>query len=181
MPEVLRVFKKPRSPLLKAGNGDNGHGLKSRDSSPDTNRPAALTLESASLAKPLITRLRLQDCPSLVEALIDSGAMANFVSKRVLDFLGLGSMTYAVSPRPLVLAAKTTLASPWVSRGINLDLSMRSWRDKVEFYVVEGLHRDMILGLPFIQEHSHFINWKTLEFDPNPGSLELLETTTLIA
>lgn len=102
-----------------------------------------------------------------VEALLDSGASACFISDQLARALRLERKL--CKPREVqsvhdIEVTTETVAVP-VRRG--------AWQTEVTAYVLKGMtHRELLLGMPFFEQYGDFISWSRKEFEPPGWSAE---------
>ncbi|KZT31119.1 hypothetical protein SISSUDRAFT_1133640 [Sistotremastrum suecicum HHB10207 ss-3] len=115
------------------------------------------------LPKPVIIETRIDSNP--VRTLIDSGSMADFMSTTLADQLKVKRITLA-TPLPLQLAVKGSRSK------INVVAAVRFQYQEIDcektFYIVNLEHYDLILGTPFLWQHSALAPVPTCE-----GSIQL--------
>jgi hypothetical protein len=106
-------------------------------------------------------------------ALMDSGAMENFINKGTVKWLRLG--TKALSPpRPVFNVDGTHNKAGTINKTIHLYVMLGDMEQCLQFYVTDLGKDRMILGYPWLKTFNPEINWAAAKMK---GRLKV-ETTT---
>ena len=110
----------------------------------------------------LILSARAEGKPARI--MIDTGATGNYISTR---FVGRQRLTAKLKPRPyhLSLADGTPIQENdgRVKHEVQLDqLVIGRHRETITMDMID-IPQDAILGIPWLQQHSPVVNWKTRE------------------
>ena len=106
--------------------------------------------------------VKVNDIP--VNALIDSGCVGDFIS---VDFVKkYGIKMYPTDPKVLVTATKTNSYSSLLGQ-ISINFRYQHINEERKFGVLDLNTQDLILGIPFLEDHQPEIDWinKSLKFN----------------
>ena len=95
-------------------------------------------------------------------ALVDSGASTTFISKRLVNELGMRTKRFSQSI-PLLNIDRTTNNSGSITHYIELTLAIphaRGHISKTIFAVTNIDDQDIIIGIDWLKQHNPEINWK---------------------
>ena len=101
-----------------------------------------------TLPKPIVVMVEVNGKP--VQALIDTGSMADFLSTTIVDQLGLNKEILA-KPLPVQLAVHGSRSK--INCCVSVDFKYQEIECKWRFDVVNLDNYDMILGTPFLFQH----------------------------
>ncbi|MGH7240308.1 MAG: pol polyprotein, partial [Candidatus Saccharimonadales bacterium] len=90
--------------------------------------------------------------------LIDSGASANFVSKKWCEAQGAGVVALDKGVEVRLADGALSLATQYLENG---EIHMGQYKDKISFVLLELTNADAILGLPWLKAIKPFIDWDT--------------------
>jgi hypothetical protein len=93
-----------------------------------------------------------------VEALIDSGATANFISRRYVQTHNLAVSAHGQSATVSFPDGSTAQTSSTVIA----TLRFKNFKFQAELWVVDAPNYDVILGFPWLQQYNPDIDWSTL-------------------
>ena len=98
------------------------------------------------------------------EALVDSGATANFIDKSFVERNHLVTNRLA-TPHPVKNVDGTPNADGPIREFIRAYMEIGSHKTENYFYVTNLGDKDMILGYKYLYEHNPTINWRTGEWE----------------
>ena len=99
-----------------------------------------------------------------MEALVDSGASLNFISRDCAERLGLLPKTKDTHLEVFGVDGKRLNEGKPVKKACGVDVALQSTAQPTpyDFYVLEGLKMDVVLGLPWLRTENPIINWQNL-------------------
>jgi hypothetical protein len=97
-----------------------------------------------------------------ISALVDTGANSQYISRRLLQELGMESKTKRCKAPLLVSSAFNNKYT--INEAITLTLKANQWIRPVRFFVLNDCPADAILGLPFIDKYAEEFDWKRKTF-----------------
>ena len=97
-----------------------------------------------------------------IEAMIDSGASENFISKEFVDKNGIFRIKLK-NPVKIELATRAkSILILYETEDIKMNIGNHS--EVLRFLVVTGLQEDLILGRPWLNKHNPVIDWNANKF-----------------
>jgi hypothetical protein len=152
----LQWIKKRKTPV-EAGRST---GFVRPSSSPANSRVCLALGTSAvpNTSNMLVFEALLHDGTSL-QALVDTGASENFISKSCIERLGL-SQRVVISAKDIVIRLATGITKVEPQRIIRLKISLQGFNGIEEFFVLDMDDKyDIIVGMPWLRRHAPQIDW----------------------
>src|SRR5579863_8511913 len=118
-------------------------------------RTACVTLPRAMQIPMFISGVR-----KVENALIDSGAMDNFLTPKLAQRLGLKIQKLQI-PKPILTVDRSEHVQGNITKFVNLRIRLGDQVRQQMFYVATLGQDRAILGFPFLQKFNPQINWKT--------------------
>jgi hypothetical protein len=118
------------------------------------------------IKKPITVDLKIKtkDSTKSIRGLVDSGASGNFVTRTLIENLGLSDKIRAAPPLQVVDARGTTsYSSEAIALPTVVDLVRTKLAIVIDCYVVDTLKRDLYLGAPFILAYEDHFSFKELD------------------
>ena len=94
-----------------------------------------------------------------INAMVDSGATEDFIDSEVCKKHGI-KMIKAKNPREIYLADGKPSAMGPVTHRTEVPMDISNHRESATFQVANLQHHEVILGMPWLQEHNPTIDWK---------------------
>jgi hypothetical protein len=91
-------------------------------------------------------------------ALVDSGAMENFIDKGTVKWLQLGTKVLS-PPRPVFNVDRTHKKAGTINETIHLYVTLGDMEQRLQFYVTNLGKDRMILGYPWLKTFNPEIDW----------------------
>jgi hypothetical protein len=120
--------------------------------------------------------VHLKDHQTEELALIDSGAMENFLDYRTVKRIGVGTQKLE-QPRPIINADGTPNGKGALTRCVELMITHNGKEEQQCFYVADLGTDRVILGFPWLREWNPKINWPTKKLE---GGAVSAKTMTLL-
>ena len=184
-----KARRKDPHPLYGQGHEDTFSFNRARSGSPDLSqdirgtKKAAPTLRTAGIRKRPEIRISVQlstlDTQETFaqSALIDCGATASFIDKRIVDQLGWNydKLEHSIT---LINVDGSPNTHGAVDEYIRLRMDYKGHREVMTFFLANIGSNSMILGLDWLKEHDPNISWRTgnVTFDNCPETCRRLES-----
>ncbi len=145
--------------------GASGHFIQKCPSRPPRPAVSTLQVEPDSSILPLLTVQLLTPHHSIsVSALLDSGSSGNFISQNLLRRLDLPRKRQAQELKIETVQGKPLGRGRIKYRSPPIILQVGCFhRETVSFLVLEGPTVDVILGRPWLSQHSPIVRWESSE------------------
>jgi predicted aspartyl protease len=92
-------------------------------------------------------------------AMIDCGAMENFIDRQFAEQQQLPLTKKAVPPRVLAVDERLLVGGP-ITHKATVTLTINDYREEIKLHCITIGNSPIIIGLPWLRKHNPNINWK---------------------
>ena len=152
------VGNDPPSRSLVVPRGNTGPGVAAgepQSARPSLSGPADETIVSAVRLRGCVMELASTVKKRPVKMLIDSGATGNFISDAMVTTFNLQVQSHE-DDRDLTLADGTVVQTTGY---VQFTMTCGDYKDKIVARVFPNLHKECILGMPWLEYENPVIDW----------------------